>query len=80
MKILKKKQYDLLKYELKASQKKIESLERDHISQVNKVSNKPLSENEMALQEFIIYGFKINKLASIIYGVSKSKGEGIVYH
>ena len=79
MKILKNK-YDLLKDELKASQKKIVSLERDHIAQVNKVSDKPLSEHEMALQEFIIYGFKITKLASMIYGVSKSKGEGIVYH
>lgn len=67
-----KKQYDLFKDELKAYQKNIESLERDHIAQVNKVFDKPLSENEMTFQEFIITGFERVKLASMIYGVNKS--------
>ena len=43
------------------------------------MSNKPLGEHEMALQEFIITGFNMTKLASMIYGVSRSKGEGIGY-
>lgn len=79
MRIL-KNQYDLLKDELKESQKKTESLERDHIAQVNKVYDKPLSEHGMDLQGFIITGFEITKLASMIYGVSKRKGEGFGYH
>ena len=33
----------------------------------------------MALQEFIINGFNRTKLASMIYGVSRSKGEGRDY-
>lgn len=79
MKILKQK-CDLLKDELKASQKKTESLERDHMAQVNKVCDKPLREHEMDLQKFIITGFERTKLASMIYGVSKSEGEGLGYH
>lgn len=78
MKIL-KKQYDILKDELKAS-KKTEYIVRDHISQVNKVFDKTLSEHEMTLQEFIITSFERTKLAFMIYGVSKSKGKGLGYH
>lgn len=47
---------------------------------MNKMYDKPLSEHEMGLQEFIITGFEINKLASMIYGVTKRRGEGIGYH
>lgn len=48
MRILKKK-YVPLKDELKTSQKKTKSIKRDHISQVNIVSDKPLSEHKMDL-------------------------------
>lgn len=34
----------------------------------------------MALQEFIMTDFERIKLASMIYGVSKRKGEGFGYH
>ncbi|XP_050919270.1 uncharacterized protein LOC127136792 [Lathyrus oleraceus] len=37
------------------------------------------SESE-ALQNFIVSGFERTKLASMIYGVSKSKGEGIGFY
>lgn len=73
------KQYDLLIVELKYSQNKIKSLEKYHISQVNKVSDKYLSEHEIDLQDFIVTGLERKKLASIIYGVSKSKREGMGY-
>lgn len=42
------------------------------------MSNKPLDGNEMALQEFIINGFNITKLASTIYGVSRRKKKVLV--
>lgn len=48
MRILKKK-YNILKNELKTSQNKSESFERDHIAQVNKLYDKPLSEHAMTL-------------------------------
>lgn len=40
---------------------------------------KPLDEYEMTLQQFVITGFNGTRLASIIYGVSRSKGEGLGY-
>lgn len=43
------------------------------------MSNKSIGEHEMALQEFIITDFNMTKLASMIYGVSRNKGEGIGY-
>lgn len=67
------KENDLMKEELKASQDKIESLERDHTALENK-DDKPLNEHEMTLQEFITTGLERTKLASMIYGVIKSKG------
>lgn len=78
MKILKKK-YDLLKDELKSSQNKNEALERDHIALVKEISDKPLDECEMALQKFIITGLNRTKLTSMIYGVSRRKGDGLGY-
>lgn len=42
--------------------------------------DKPLNKNELVLQDFIEFGYDRIKLASIIYGVSKSKGEGLSYH
>lgn len=65
-----KKKYDRLKEELKSSQNKVESLERDHIAQVNKMPDKPLSEHEMALQDFTITDIERTKLDSMIYGVN----------
>lgn len=44
------------------------------------MSDKPLDNNELAFQNFIIYGFERAKPGSMIYGVSKSKGEGLRYH
>lgn len=68
-----------MKDELKSSQNKIEALERDHISLVLEMSDKPLYGCEMDLQEFIISGFNIIKLAFVIYGVSGCKGDGLGY-
>lgn len=44
------------------------------------MSNKPLDKHVLALQELIIYGFERTKLTSMIYELSKSKGEGLGYH
>lgn len=44
------------------------------------MSDKPLDEYERALQEFVITDFNRTKLVSIIYGVSRKKGEGLGYH
>lgn len=44
------------------------------------MSDKPLDKNELALQDFIVSGYDITKLASIIHGVSKSKVEVLGYH
>lgn len=41
--------------------------------------DKSLDENEVALQEFVINGFDRTKLAYMIYGVNRNKGEGIGY-
>lgn len=76
MKIL-KKQYDLFKDELKSIQNKNEALQKDHISLLKEVSNKPLDEREMDNQESLMNGFNTIKLASMIYGVSRTKGEGL---
>lgn len=43
------------------------------------MSNKPINSREMALREFIITCFNMTKLASIIFGVSRSKGGGLDY-
>lgn len=69
-----------MKYELKASQNKTKYLERNHIAQVNKVYDELLSEHEMTLQQFIITCFERTKLAFMIYGASKRKGEGLRYN
>ncbi|KAI5434233.1 hypothetical protein KIW84_021195, partial [Lathyrus oleraceus] len=55
------------------------TLEKGHITLVNKLSDKNLNEREIALQECIISGMERIKFASIIYGVSKSKGKGMSY-
>lgn len=34
----------------------------------------------MTLHDFLIMGINITKFASMIYGVSKSKGEGLGFH
>lgn len=53
---------------------------KDHITLVNKLSDKNLNEHEIALQDFIMAGLEITKPASIIYGVSKRKGKGLGYN
>lgn len=75
-----KKECDILKEELKISQNKVETFEKDHITLVSKLSDKNLNEHELALQDFIMTGLERTKLASIIYGVSNSKGKGIGYN
>lgn len=45
-----KKECDLLKGELKISQKNVESLDKDHIAQVNNTFDKTLSKQEVGLQ------------------------------
>ncbi|XP_050888609.1 sugar transporter ERD6-like 6 [Lathyrus oleraceus] len=62
------------------SQNKVKTLEKDHITLVNKLSDKNLNEHEIDLQDFIMTGIERTKLASIIYGLSKSKGKGMVYN
>lgn len=74
-----KKQYDLVKEELKSSQDKIESLKWIHIALGNK-DDKPLSEHEISLQEFITISIERTKLSSMFYEVSKSKWEGMGYN
>lgn len=44
------------------------------------MSDKSWSEHEMALQNFTITGLERTRLAFMIYGVSKSKGEGMGYN
>lgn len=53
-----KKEYDLLKEELKVSQSKFETLQKDHITLVNKSSDKNLNEHEITLQDFIMIGIE----------------------
>lgn len=43
------------------------------------MSDKPFDEHEMGLQKFTIIGFNRTKPASMIYGVSISKEEGLGY-
>lgn len=74
-----KKQNGHMKEELKSSQDKIESLEKDHIAQLKEMTDKSPSEHEMALQNFIMTGLERTKLASIIYGIIKIKGKGMGY-
>ena len=71
MKIL-KRDNDLLKEELKMSQDKFETLEKDHKVILDKTSEKSIEEHEIALQSFITTGLERTKFASMIYGVSKS--------
>ncbi|XP_050916206.1 uncharacterized protein LOC127131326 [Lathyrus oleraceus] len=79
MKIIKMK-HGLIIDELNLSKDKIGKLERDQISLIKYISNKPLDNYESTLQEFVISDFNITKLASMVYGVSKSKGHGIGFH
>ena len=60
------KQYDLLKEELKSTQSKNETHEREHIAPVRDVSDKVINNHEIALQGFILTGLEIGKLASMI--------------
>lgn len=41
------------------------------------MTDKPLNEYDMALQKFDIFGFNKTKIASMIYGLSRSKGESL---
>ncbi|XP_050888860.1 uncharacterized protein LOC127094028 [Lathyrus oleraceus] len=75
-----KKECGLLKEELKIPQNKVENLDKEHITLVNKLSNKNLNEHEIDLQDFIMTGIERTKLAYIIYGVSKSKGKDMSYN
>lgn len=43
------------------------------------MSDKPLSEYEMDLQEFFISGFNRTNIVSMIYSISRSKGECLGY-
>ena len=43
----------------------------------DKWSNKPLTESDIAVQEFIVTGIDISKVSSMIYLVRRNKGEGI---
>ena len=72
MKIL-KRYHDLFKEELKMSRKKLESLEKDHKALLDKASDKSIDRHEIALQSFITTCLERTKLASMIYGVIKSK-------
>lgn len=51
-----KKQYDIVTSELKSLQIRNKVLEKDHIAQVQIVSDKSPDEHEAALQEFFIKG------------------------
>lgn len=75
-----KKEYDLLKEELKIYQNKVKSFEKDRITLVNTISDKNLSEHETTLQDLIITGLEKTKHASMIYLVSKSKGKCMGYN
>lgn len=78
--IYKKKQYGRMKDELRFSKYKIDKLETYHITLIKDITDKPLEEYELALQEFFIISFNRTKLASMIYGVSRSNGEGVGHH
>lgn len=47
-----KKQYGLIRYELNFSKNKIKKLERDQISLIKDMFDKPLNKYEFAIQEF----------------------------
>lgn len=79
MKIL-KKQYGLARDELNFSKDKIEKIERYQIALIKYMSDKPIDKYEFALQEFVIFVYNRTKLASMIYEMSKRKGEGLGYH
>lgn len=72
-----KKQCDLLKDELNLFKEKFENLEKEQLASMKYMSDKYLDKNELALQDVIISGYDRIKLASIIYGVSKIKMEGL---
>lgn len=63
--------------ELNYVQNKNEALEKDHIALVKEVADKPLDEPKMAIQEYTINGFNIIELASVIYGLSRSKRKSL---
>lgn len=69
-----------MKEELRSVRNKNATLKRDHIVHLKEVSHKTLDGHEMDLQEFILIGLKRTKLASIIYDVSRNRGEGIGYY
>lgn len=71
-----KNHFDIKTNELKSLQIRYDDLEG---SQSEKVSNKPSDERELSLKEFIISGFNMTKLYSMIYGISWNKGEEIRY-
>lgn len=64
-----------MKDELKSSKNKMDKLERDYIALTNNMSDKPLSEYQMAFLKFVNFFFNRTKVASMIYGLSRSKGE-----
>ena len=74
------RQHDFLKDRLTLSEEKYEKPDKDQMTLAQDMSNKTLDKNELTLQNSIIYGFKRTKLASMIYVVSKSKGEGLGYY
>lgn len=74
-----KKQYGLIRDGLNFSKDKIDKLKKDQIALIKDMSDEPLNEYDLSLQEFFISGFNKTKFASMIYGVSRSKWEGFDY-
>ena len=54
-----------------------EILEKSQLSYTQKKVHRSLNKYDNPLEEFIIDGVDRSKLASMIYGVSRNKGEGI---
>jgi hypothetical protein len=59
---------------MKISKYRNKFLEESQFSNIKKVNT-----HDNALEDFIIGGIDRSKLASMIYGVSRNKGEGIVF-
>lgn len=74
-----KKQHELVTNELKYFQIISEVLQISDISQVKKMSDKSSDEREVSLHEFVLNGFDMTKLASMIYGISRNKGDVISF-
>lgn len=51
----------------------------EQLASMKNMSDKSQDKNETSLWDFIISGYGRTKLASIVYGVSKSKGKGLGY-